>query len=389
MMKKPLFLIVSLMFLSCEWPFNTTISDGEVFTLAITHNISRIADSAEVQLSWDPMSVENFSHFRVERQSVIDSDWVFVVDIENPLTVGYKDFIHDDADLTYRMGVMDSDGNVLWGDGSTLIPKTTSLSVPSEWLTPGMAFKSLLIDDGDSILVSAGTYSDTLSMVGKTVYVTSISETDTAILLSRVWINTGVLKGFTLINISATRQDGGGIYIAGNGQVRNCIIRDNYAGQFGGGVFLQEEGSMYNNILYNNMSGYGYMNLYIVGSSGKVVNNTFVLDGVSGGSNVAVSALKDGFTFLNNIIYGSRNFKVLSVDTSSVMIDYSRMNPVSISGDRIITADPQFISLESEFPDVHLQSTSPCINAGHPDLQYNNVDGTRNTMGAYGGPGAR
>jgi hypothetical protein len=287
------------------------------------------------------------------------------------------------------MGVMDSDGNVLWGDGSTLIPKTTSLSVPSEWLTPGMAFKSLLIDDGDSILVSAGTYSDTLSMVGKTVYVTSISETDTAILLSRVWINTGVLKGFTLINISATRQDGGGIYIAGNGQVRNCIIRDNYAGQFGGGVFLQEEGSMYNNILYNNMSGYGYMNLYIVGSSGKVVNNTFVLDGVSGGSNVAVSALKDGFTFLNNIIYGSRNFKVLSVDTSSVMIDYSRMNPVSISGDSIITADPQFISLESEFPDVHLQSTSPCINAGHPDLQYNNVDGTRNTMGAYGGPGAR
>jgi hypothetical protein len=131
------------------------------------------------------------------------------------------------------------------------------------------------------------------------------------------------------------------------------------------------------------------MNLYIVGSSGKVVNNTFVLDGVSGGSNVAVSALKDGFTFLNNIIYGSRNFKVLSVDTSSVMIDYSRMNPVSISGDSIITADPQFISLESEFPDVHLQSTSPCINAGHPDLQYNNVDGTRNTMGAYGGPGAR
>jgi hypothetical protein len=332
------------------------------------------------------MSVENFSYFRIERQSIVDSDWVFVIDLDNALMEGYSDYIHDDEDLSYRVGIMDTDDNVLWSKGSTTIPKTTYLYVPDEWPTPAKAFKSLLIDDGDSIIVRAGTYSDTLSMVGKSVYITSISATDTAILLSRVRINSGVLNGFTIRNILALREDGGGLNISGNGKVRNCIIRDNYAGQLGGGIYLRDEGSLYNNILYNNMSGYNEMNLYIESASGEVINNTIVLDGAGDGNNVAVYNLKDGFKFLNNIVFGSRTFKVNSLDTTSFIIDYSRMSPVSISGDSIITADPQFVSLETEMPDFHLQPDSPCINAGHPDTQYNNVDGTRNSMGAFGGP---
>ena len=38
--------------------------------------------------------------------------------------------------------------------------------------------------------------------------------------------------------------------------------------------------------------------------------------------------------------------------------------------------------------DYHLQSGSLCINAGDPVLQYNDKDGSRNDMGAYGGPNA-
>ena len=33
-----------------------------------------------------------------------------------------------------------------------------------------------------------------------------------------------------------------------------------------------------------------------------------------------------------------------------------------------------------------LQSTSPAINAGNPASTYNDRDGSRNDMGAYGGP---
>ena len=34
----------------------------------------------------------------------------------------------------------------------------------------------------------------------------------------------------------------------------------------------------------------------------------------------------------------------------------------------------------------HLQDGSPCINTGNPGVQYNDTDGSRNDMGAYGGP---
>jgi len=51
-----------------------------------------------------------------------------------------------------------------------------------------------------------------------------------------------------------------------------------------------------------------------------------------------------------------------------------------------IFSDPIFVN--SETADFHLQSTSPCIDAGMVSSSYNDPDGTRNNMGAYGGPGA-
>ena len=33
-----------------------------------------------------------------------------------------------------------------------------------------------------------------------------------------------------------------------------------------------------------------------------------------------------------------------------------------------------------------LRGTSPCVNRGHPDADYNDQNGTRNDMGAFGGP---
>jgi hypothetical protein len=48
-----------------------------------------------------------------------------------------------------------------------------------------------------------------------------------------------------------------------------------------------------------------------------------------------------------------------------------------------IDADPLFLGNS----DFHLQPGSPCIDAGNPDPQYNDNDGSRNDMGAYGGPG--
>lgn len=43
-----------------------------------------------------------------------------------------------------------------------------------------------------------------------------------------------------------------------------------------------------------------------------------------------------------------------------------------------ISKDPKFVGEG----DYHLQSNSPCINAGDPDKKYNDPDGTRNDLGA-------
>jgi len=56
-------------------------------------------------------------------------------------------------------------------------------------------------------------------------------------------------------------------------------------------------------------------------------------------------------------------------------------------------ADPMFVE-DYDFRgdsifDVHLQYGSPCIDAGHPDSRYNDIDGSRNDIGAYGGPGGQ
>jgi hypothetical protein len=59
-----------------------------------------------------------------------------------------------------------------------------------------------------------------------------------------------------------------------------------------------------------------------------------------------------------------------------------------------INADPLFVNPSSGNGTAYngliaswwLQDTSPCIDAGNPDPVFNDPDGTRNDMGAYGGP---
>ncbi len=48
-----------------------------------------------------------------------------------------------------------------------------------------------------------------------------------------------------------------------------------------------------------------------------------------------------------------------------------------------ITSDPKFVDWENG--DYRLQPTSPAINAGPPDPQYNDRDGSRNDIGMFGG----
>jgi hypothetical protein len=105
---------------------------------------------------------------------------------------------------------------------------------------------------------------------------------------------------------------------------------------------------------------------------------------------------------LNSILYGSGVGAGVLVDSTATWTgtyndvygnaggNYSGVaDPTGTNGN--LSVDPVFrsVSDDDEFrnDDWQLASTSTCINAGRSSPLYNDADGTRNDMGAYGGPG--
>ncbi len=131
----------------------------------------------------------------------------------------------------------------------------------------------------------------------------------------------------------------------------NCTIRNN--------LIVQAYGD-----------GYGA----VVASESQYVsnNNTFVSNGM-GYANLS----SDG-TVSNDIIYGSSNTVYLD-ENSSIEVTYSDIEG-GWEGEGNIDADPLFVSPDNG--DFHLQSDSPCIDAGDPNSSYD-PDGTIADMGAY------
>ena len=93
---------------------------------------------------------------------------------------------------------------------------------------------------------------------------------------------------------------------------------------------------------------------------------------------------------INNVIAGALNGSWGIRSEGTAICSYSDVwnhdrNYVGLSpGVGDISTSPLFVdSLRSDF---HLQPGSPCVNTGNPDPAYNDLDGSRNDMGAFGGP---
>tara|TARA_B100002003_G_scaffold125697_1_gene116099 strand:+ start:1180 stop:2361 length:1182 start_codon:yes stop_codon:yes gene_type:complete len=391
-MSKLTFILVFIFgIMSCE-SFNSKEEKEAPFTLAIDHNITRITDSAYVNLTWDEISIQGFNRWVIERKKEGETRWFIAGEIDSRLTTNFQDVIFDDENLLYRVAVEDTNGNMKWAEATIEIPKTKYLMVPKEQRTPKIAFETPLIDDGDSIFVSFGEYHDALKMMGKNVVIKSMEGYNNTFLFHRVEMSEGTLNGFSISDgLGAEKDNGGGINAMGDAVIKNCFIWNNRTGQNGGGIFLKDKASLFNSILYSNYSGVSNHNLYISNASGSVINNTFVLSDADEGNNVTAYNLKSGFIFLNNIMLYGTTFALDTTITShsSVIIDYSRMDSVSISGPNLIMDDPKLIGLDLRPPAFFLSKDSPCIHAGHLDEKYNNLDGSRNTMGATGGPGGQ
>jgi len=183
--------------------------------------------------------------------------------------------------------------------------------------------------------------------------------------------------------------NGGGIYCTNSSptitknEIANNVVQGRPTPMIsfgGGGIYCTDSSSpsITNNVITCN-SAYRGGGIYCGSSSSpSIINNVIAYNEVSGtGGGIYCSSGMKPFV-LNTIIWENKSEQVWG----SINIYYSNVQG-GWEGIDNIDMDPLFVNAENG--DYHLQPDSPCIDAGYPNPQYNDPDGTRNDMGAYGG----
>ncbi len=246
---------------------------------------------------------------------------------------------------------------------------------------------------GDIVMVAPGTYYEEITL-----------KADVAV------IGTG--EGLSIIDGGGNQGDvvkAIGNAITNNTKFQGFTVRGaNYGGMPGGGGIFCNSGAspeICNNRVEGNSTGIAtwngsapfiHNNVVVdntytgidISSKPDVINNT-----VAGNSNGIYDSGGYGPVIMNNIVTGNSS-RGMGCVNNSCPTDFSyndvwgnSQNYYNCSpGPGDISADPMYV--DEPNGDYHLQAGSPCIDSGNPAPAYNDPDGTRNDMGAYGGPGA-
>jgi predicted outer membrane repeat protein len=295
-------------------------------------------------------------------------------------------------------------GSDVWGNGSEQYPFAT--------IQHGINTSS----NTDTILVQPGTYVENINYNGKLVTVASLFLTtqDTTYISSTiidgnssgsvVAFNSGedstaVLCGFTITNGSA-----GGIYcynsspklenvtITGNitnygggiccwyssPSLVNVRISGNTTSADGGGIYCYDSSPSLENVtISGNSADYGggiYCELLFSPSLKNVT-----ITGNSANNGGGIYCTSSSLSLINSILWNDSPQEIDTSASGEVTATYSDIQG-GWTGTGNIDEDPLFADPGNG--DFHLQSTSPCIDAGDPASPLD-PDGTIVEMGAY------
>lgn len=149
---------------------------------------------------------------------------------------------------------------------------------------------------------------------------------------------------------------GGGLFASRSRvTIKNSIFRDNQSGNFGAAILcIESEAEIINNTIFNNRSINIGSGLVLVDQVSTDVQNNIFFQNTSGTGDPRIAIFSGDSTNFHQAF----NF-----------LPFGRL-------------DPRFISNEN----LHLSIGSPAMNTGNPDPAFNDIDGTRNDQGAFGGP---
>lgn len=183
-----------------------------------------------------------------------------------------------------------------------------------------------------------------------------------------------------LIPDNDSEKSGGIEVIRSNLVMRNCIVRLNTSTLGGGLYVVQSTVNLTNSVFRENQATVtGGAGLFLE-STAQITNNTFYNNTSINQGGGLVFGDQDLTGLQNNIFYenegtaGDPRFELTTGD-AAFMEQYNYLS---------VTTDPGFVNAAD---DLHLTTLAAAKDQGNPDSAYNDVDGTRNDQGAYGGPG--
>ncbi len=216
--------------------------------------------------------------------------------------------------------------------------------------------------------------------------------------------STPSIYGNTILSNIAS-VTGGGLWLhdadgTGSEVLVACnAILGNEGGQAGGILLGAGSFSVRNNTVVGNVGERGGL-WALVASDGNVDNNTLVANDGSASGAGGLETESATLAFRNNLVaYGASGWGAIRASADAVWSynvlwsnaagEYSGAagDPTGTEGN--LSVEPSFVSFtlgDATDDDLSLVAGSPLLDLGDPSAAYNDLDGSRNSVGAEGGP---